>query len=192
LLVPSPIPVQPFCDQCTRGRVLRSLENCCGAELREILCAHRMIHDNGARRDWQKPRWRWRLSAAAFPSFNGDCWLVDLVSLSDPGLVPSTVGGILRPEARGDPISSESVARAIGTNKLLLVLDNCEHVIDAAAAAVATIVTGRTQTVNRSARSPPAVDDVFAIIVVPEGACLFPMARGNGLAGNWVPTELQA
>jgi predicted ATPase len=33
----------------------------------------------------------------------------------------------------GGEISRESVARAIGEKKLLLVLDNCELVIDAAA-----------------------------------------------------------
>jgi non-specific serine/threonine protein kinase len=37
-------------------------------------------------------------------------------------------------------ISPESVARAIGEKKLLLVLDNCEHVVDAAARLAETLV----------------------------------------------------
>jgi predicted ATPase/DNA-binding winged helix-turn-helix (wHTH) protein len=59
-------------------------------------------------------------------------WLVELASLSDPGLVPSTVASTLGLKLAGE-ISAESVARAVGGRHLLLVLDNCEHVIDAAA-----------------------------------------------------------
>jgi predicted ATPase/DNA-binding winged helix-turn-helix (wHTH) protein len=75
-----------------------------------------------------------------FPVFHGDCWLVDLVSLSDPGLVPSTVAGVLGLKLGGDEISAESVARLIGGKRLLLVLDNCEHLIDATARLVETVL----------------------------------------------------
>jgi predicted ATPase len=80
------------------------------------------------------------VARSLFPAFDGDCWLVDVVSLSDPGLVPSMVAGVLSLRLGGDEISPESVARAIGGKKLLLVLDNCEHVIDAAAKLAETIV----------------------------------------------------
>ena len=66
-------------------------------------------------------------------AFDGACWLVDVVSLSDSDLVPSIVAGALGLKLGGDEISPESVARALGGRRLLLVLDNCEHVIDAAA-----------------------------------------------------------
>jgi predicted ATPase/DNA-binding winged helix-turn-helix (wHTH) protein len=68
------------------------------------------------------------LSSAA-----GDGRLVELAPLSDPRLVPSTVAGVLGLKLGEDAISDEAVARAIGAKQLLLVLDNCEHVIDAAA-----------------------------------------------------------
>jgi predicted ATPase len=66
------------------------------------------------------------------PDFEDGGWLVELASLSDPGLVPSTVASTLGLKLSGE-ISAESVARAVGRRHLLLVLDNCEHVIDAAA-----------------------------------------------------------
>jgi predicted ATPase/DNA-binding winged helix-turn-helix (wHTH) protein len=66
------------------------------------------------------------------PDFEDGGWLVELASLSDPGLVPSTVASTLGLKLAGE-ISAESVARAVGGRHLLLVLDNCEHVIDAAA-----------------------------------------------------------
>jgi predicted ATPase/DNA-binding winged helix-turn-helix (wHTH) protein len=64
--------------------------------------------------------------------FEAGAWFVELASLSDPDLVPSTVAGTLGLKLTGE-VSADSVARAVGAKRLLLVLDNCEHVIDAAA-----------------------------------------------------------
>jgi non-specific serine/threonine protein kinase len=80
------------------------------------------------------------VTRSLFSAFDGDCWLVDLVLLSDPGLVPSAVAGVLGLNLPGEEISPESLAPAIGGRRLLLVLDNCEHVIDAAAQLAETIV----------------------------------------------------
>ena len=73
------------------------------------------------------------VARSLFPTFEGDCWLVELASLSDPALVPSAVVPVLGLKIGGTVISAESVARAIGGEKLLLVLDNCEHLAEAAA-----------------------------------------------------------
>src|SRR5260370_5150517 len=81
-----------------------------------------------------------QVARTLFPALGGDAWLVELASLSDPDLVPSAVTGVLGLKLGGDEISAESVARAIGGERLLLVLDNCEHVIDAAAQLVETMV----------------------------------------------------
>ena len=64
--------------------------------------------------------------------FDGGGCFVELASLPNPDLVPSAVANALGLKLSGE-ISAESVARAVGTRHLLLVLDNCEHVIDAAA-----------------------------------------------------------
>jgi predicted ATPase/DNA-binding winged helix-turn-helix (wHTH) protein len=78
--------------------------------------------------------------ARGFTSLENDVRLVELVSLSDPALAPTAVAGVLGLKLAGGEISAESVARAIGAQKLLLVLDNCEHMIDAAARLAETIV----------------------------------------------------
>src|SRR5215469_9533001 len=67
-------------------------------------------------------------------------WLVELASLSDPDLVPSAVAGALRFRLGANIISPEAVGRAIAEKKLLLVLDNCEHLIDAAATVAETLI----------------------------------------------------
>jgi predicted ATPase/DNA-binding winged helix-turn-helix (wHTH) protein len=74
------------------------------------------------------------------PAFRGDVWLVELASLADPDLVPSTAASALGLKLVGGEIFPETVARAIGERILLLVLDNCEHVIDAAVSLAEAIV----------------------------------------------------
>jgi len=71
-----------------------------------------------------------RLVVREFPDGG---WLVELASLSDPELVPSAVAGVLGLRLGSKTISPEAVARAVAGKKLLLILDNCEHVIEAAA-----------------------------------------------------------
>jgi DNA-binding winged helix-turn-helix (wHTH) protein len=72
--------------------------------------------------------------------FAGGGWFVELASLNDADLVPSAVAGVLNLKLMGGANSAETVARAIGDANLLLVLDNCEHVIDAAAELAEAVV----------------------------------------------------
>jgi predicted ATPase len=55
-------------------------------------------------------------------------------------LVPSAIAGVLGIKLASDTISGETLARSIGRRKVLLVLDNCEHVIDAVAELVEVLV----------------------------------------------------
>jgi predicted ATPase/DNA-binding winged helix-turn-helix (wHTH) protein len=73
-------------------------------------------------------------------TFGGDIWFIELASLSDPNLLPAALAGALGLDLNGDEITAEAVARAIGDQPVLLVVDNCEHVIDAAARLVETIL----------------------------------------------------
>jgi len=81
-----------------------------------------------------------------FPRFEGAVVFVELVSLADPELVPTAVASALGLQLGGGEISSASVARAIGGHKLLLVLDNCEHVVGAAATIVEALLRGCPRT----------------------------------------------
>jgi len=67
--------------------------------------------------------------------------LVDLAPLHDARLVPSAVAAVLGLEMRTeDPLPS--LVAALRDSRMLLLLDNCEHVIDAAADLVAAILSG--------------------------------------------------
>ncbi len=80
------------------------------------------------------------VASGLLTNFDGGGWFVELASLSDPELVPSAVAHVLGLKLEGETISAEAVARAIGGQNLLLVLDNCEHVIDAVAALMELLV----------------------------------------------------
>ena len=80
------------------------------------------------------------VARSLFPTFQGDGCMVELAALTDPGLVPTAVAGALGLRLGGDVISPEAVGRAIGDRKLLLLIDNCEHVVDAAAQMAETLL----------------------------------------------------
>jgi predicted ATPase/DNA-binding winged helix-turn-helix (wHTH) protein len=68
-------------------------------------------------------------------------WLIDLAPLGDPRLVPSAVATVLGLEVRTeDPLAT--LVAAVRDNRMLLLLDNCEHVIDAAAGLAVAILNG--------------------------------------------------
>lgn len=72
--------------------------------------------------------------------FQHGAWLVELASLSDPALAPSAVAGVLGLQLGAERVTAESLAHAIGDRHLLLLLDNCEHLIDAVAGMVDALV----------------------------------------------------
>ncbi|KRB55295.1 hypothetical protein ASE04_06220 [Rhizobium sp. Root708] len=72
--------------------------------------------------------------------FEGDTALVELASVSDPELVASAVATGLDLRLGGYQITPVSIAQAIQTRRVLLLLDNCEHLIDAAAQLAETLM----------------------------------------------------
>jgi predicted ATPase/DNA-binding winged helix-turn-helix (wHTH) protein len=70
--------------------------------------------------------------------------VAELAPLSDPELLPITVATALGLELAAGAISAESVANALGAKRLMLVLDNCEHVIDAAAGMAKALLHGNS------------------------------------------------
>lgn len=73
-------------------------------------------------------------AAAELLDGSGDgVWLIELAPLDHPDLVGSTVASVLRVrEEAGRPIL-ETLVDALGSQRLLIIFDNCEHVIDAVA-----------------------------------------------------------
>ena len=108
-------------------------------QLRDLLSAYRVVTLTGPG-GIGKTVLAAEVARSLFPTLEGDVLFVELVSLSDPALVPSAIVSAVGLQLGGVEISAESVARAIGARKILLVLDNCEQVVDAAAAMAETLL----------------------------------------------------
>jgi non-specific serine/threonine protein kinase len=108
-------------------------------QLRDLLSAYRVVTLAGPG-GIGKTVLAAEVARRLFPTFEGDVLFVELVSLSDPDLVPPTVAHALDLQLHGDEMSPDSVARATGSRKVLLIFDNCEHVIDAAAKMAETLL----------------------------------------------------
>jgi non-specific serine/threonine protein kinase len=108
-------------------------------QIQDILSAHRAITLTGPG-GIGKTTLALHVSRRMCLTFDGDVWLIELASLCNPGHVPTQVAAVLGLNLRGHEITAEAVARAIGDKPVLLVLDNCEHVIDAAVGLVETIL----------------------------------------------------
>ena len=67
-------------------------------------------------------------------------WLVELDAVRDPALLPATIAQVLRPAPPSDRLSGAALATQLGDQRLLLVLDNCEHLVAACAALAETLL----------------------------------------------------
>jgi non-specific serine/threonine protein kinase len=101
-------------------------------------------------------------------SFQGKGRLVELAPVLDAGLVQSAVAAALGLTLHGPDMAAETIARAVGDDKLILVLDNCEHVIDGAAMLAETVVRlCPYATVLATSREALRIDGEFVYRVPP-------------------------
>ncbi|TGP51596.1 transcriptional regulator [bacterium M00.F.Ca.ET.230.01.1.1] len=90
--------------------------------------------------------------------FDGVVAFVDLGALSDPSLVATTVASTLGLSPQSDDAISELIAYLAG-RRTLLILDTCEHVIDAAADLATRIFANTPQThILATSREPLLVE----------------------------------
>ena len=72
--------------------------------------------------------------------FADGVWIAELALLSDPAFVPITVATAFGLDLVSGVVSPERIAAALGSKHIMLVLDNCEHVIAAAAGMVEALL----------------------------------------------------
>ena len=63
---------------------------------------------------------------------DGACW-VDLQGVSEPGLVAPAIGGAVDVHERPEQALTDTLAEQLHARHLLVVLDNCEHLVEACA-----------------------------------------------------------
>ncbi len=81
-----------------------------------------------------------QIGADLLPNFADGVWLVELAPLGDPALVPSTVASVLGLRAQLGMSLNELLVDFLRDKELLLILDNCEHLLDGCAQLVGRLL----------------------------------------------------
>ncbi len=89
-----------------------------------------------------KSRLALRLAGELLPEYPDGVWLVELASLSDPALVWHAAASVFAVKETSFQPLAASLQEFIQPRQLLLILDNCEHLIAAAAALAETLLRG--------------------------------------------------
>src|SRR3989454_2415330 len=101
-------------------------------EVVELVTRQRLVTLTGAG-GIGKTRLSLEVARQLLPTFPDGVGLAELGPLTDPQLIPITVGAALGLTPVSGTVSVESVAAALSGKHVLVLLDNCEHLIEAAA-----------------------------------------------------------
>ncbi len=102
------------------------------AQVRELLRRSRMVTLTGAG-GIGKTRLSLEAASQLVDAFPDGVWLVELASLADGALVSQAIAQALGARGEGDTPPMVLIESRLRARRALLVLDNCEHVLDAAA-----------------------------------------------------------
>jgi len=160
------------------------------AEVRRLLAGAHVITLTGAG-GIGKSRLALRAARELSRHFPDGVWWVELGELEDPELVVYAVAQSLGVEERRDRVDDGiegALLAFVRERRLLLVLDNCEHMLDACRRLVSRVVSGceRVRVLCTSRERLGA--DGEAVVVL--SALALP-AEGQGVSGAWV-AEVEA
>ena len=127
----------------------------------ELAAVVQLVRDDGARLvtlsgpgGSGKTRLALEIAADLLDVFPDGVWFVDLTSLRDPALVLPTVASVLNVREQPGAAVRDSLAAYLAAKRTLLVLDNCEQVIEAAADAAALVAACPRLVILATSREP--------------------------------------
>ena len=92
-----------------------------------------------------KTRLAVQVAAHLLPQFPDGAWMCELAAVRDPEGVVEAVAGVFRVTARPGATLLESLVAYLRDQQLLMLLDNCEHLLRPAASLAAAILSGCPQ-----------------------------------------------
>jgi predicted ATPase/class 3 adenylate cyclase/DNA-binding CsgD family transcriptional regulator len=126
-------------------------------QVRELLTQNRLVTLTGAG-GAGKTRLAIQIAGQLSGEFGDGVWYVDLAPITDPELVPVTVARALGLPDQPGRSTMDTLTRFLADRQMLVVLDNCEHLLDASAALVnALLATAARLTLLTTSREPIGV-----------------------------------
>ncbi|MGI8334404.1 AfsR/SARP family transcriptional regulator [Actinomadura scrupuli] len=156
----------------------------------ELLTAHRLVTFTGP---GGVGKTRLALEVARDRAEADGRWVVELAGLEAPELLGSTVADALGVLGAAD---GADLGAALGDRELILVLDNCEHLVSAAAEfAAALLARAGLVRVLATSREPLGVagEVVYPVGPLPPGGDAVELFLGRAAAvlPDWTPTEAE-
>ncbi len=115
-----------------------------------------------------KTRLALRVAADSRPRYRDGVWLCELAAVADPSAVPDLVATTLGVQQRLGHTVTDRLVEYLRGRSMLLLLDNCEHVLSAVADVVDTLVRDCPDlTVLATSREPLGIDGERVLPVQP-------------------------
>ena len=114
------------------------------AEVTRLLGTARLITLLGAG-GIGKTRLAMHVAADVMDAYPDGVWFVDLAPLSDPRLVPQAVASVLGVKEESGATIVDALVRHVKDKRMLLVLDNCEHLLHACAGIAGSLLRAGAQ-----------------------------------------------
>ncbi len=109
------------------------------AHIEPLVLRHRLVTLTGAG-GVGKSRLAFEVASRLASEFPDGIWPVEFASLADPALIPRTVAHVLGVPEQADEPLLQKLTEHLGAHELLLILDNCEHLLSGCAALVETLL----------------------------------------------------
>ncbi len=134
---PDEEPAGPSSTRAMRGNLPLELSSFVGrerelSEVERLLAGTRLLSLTGTG-GCGKTRLALKVAGNLVGKFDDGVWWVGLAPLSDPALAPKSVASALGVRERPGRQMMETLSDHLGSRKMLLILDNCEHLIGACA-----------------------------------------------------------
>ncbi|HEY4795419.1 MAG TPA: LuxR C-terminal-related transcriptional regulator [Mycobacterium sp.] len=126
-------------------------------QVRELLTQNRLVTLTGAG-GAGKTRLAIEIAGQLSGEFSDGVWYVDLAPITDPELVPITAARAFGLPDQAGRSTMDTLTRFVADREILVVLDNCEHLLDASAALIsALLATAAGLTLLTTSREPIGV-----------------------------------